>query len=53
MTVEQLMDFHRSRLEPVRGHPAVDIIAFETIPCLKVKDGDLRGIDVCALLDDR
>lgn len=36
MTEEQLMDFHRSRLDPVKGHPAIDMLAFETIPCLKV-----------------
>ncbi len=36
MTVEQLMAYHKSRLDPVKGHPAIDVIAFETIPCLKV-----------------
>ncbi len=36
MTIEQLMNYHRLRLAPVKGHPAVDVLAFETIPCLKV-----------------
>ena len=36
MTEEELMSFHRSRLEPIKGNFSVDALAFETIPCLKV-----------------
>eukprot|EP00955_Chlamydomonas_euryale_P100634 365297-Chlamydomonas_euryale.AAC.1 len=36
MSVEELMGFHRARLDPIKGHPAVDVLAFETIPCLSV-----------------
>ena len=39
MTVEQLMRFHQTRLDPVKGHPAIDVLAFETVPCLKVSAG--------------
>lgn len=35
VSTEQLMDFHRARLEPVRGRSEIDLLAFETVPCLK------------------
>ncbi|CAL8471158.1 g10700 [Coccomyxa elongata] len=40
VTEEQLMDFHRQRLQAIAGQPGVDLIAFETVPCLK----ELRAI---------
>jgi homocysteine S-methyltransferase len=45
MTEEQLMAFHKSRLDPVKGHPAIDVIAFETIPCLKEVRAIVRLLD--------
>ncbi|KAK9807910.1 hypothetical protein WJX73_000567 [Symbiochloris irregularis] len=35
VTVEQLMDFHMRRLEAVAHETAIDLVAFETIPCAK------------------
>ncbi|KAG2433231.1 hypothetical protein HXX76_008301 [Chlamydomonas incerta] len=32
---DELMGFHRTRLEPVRSRPEIDLIAFETVPCLR------------------
>ncbi|KAG1655862.1 hypothetical protein FOA52_012512 [Chlamydomonas sp. UWO 241] len=46
VTEEQLMAFHKARLDPVRGHPAVDMIAFETIPCLKEVRAIVRLLDI-------
>ncbi|KXZ54603.1 hypothetical protein GPECTOR_4g668 [Gonium pectorale] len=34
-SLDQLMEFHRTRLEPVRHRTDIDLLAFETIPCLK------------------
>lgn len=45
MTVEQLMAFHLSRLQPVKGHPAIDLLAFETVPCLKEAEAIVRLLD--------
>ncbi|GLI59909.1 hypothetical protein VaNZ11_001952 [Volvox africanus] len=35
MSVQQLYDFHRARLEPVRNRTEIDLLAFETLPCLR------------------
>ncbi|GIL83279.1 hypothetical protein Vretimale_11358 [Volvox reticuliferus] len=35
MSVQQLSDFHRARLEPVRNRTEIDLLAFETVPCLR------------------
>ncbi|BDA46550.1 Homocysteine S-methyltransferase 1 [Coccomyxa sp. Obi] len=40
VTEEQLVDFHRQRLQAIAGQPGIDLIAFETVPCLK----ELRAI---------
>ncbi|CAL5228224.1 g11314 [Coccomyxa viridis] len=37
---EQIMDFHAKRLHAVGGEAALDVVAFETVPCLK----ELRAI---------
>ncbi|KAG2483737.1 hypothetical protein HYH03_017392 [Edaphochlamys debaryana] len=34
-SLDQLADFHAARLEPVRHRPEIDLIAFETVPCVK------------------
>lgn len=35
VSIQELKDFHRMRIEPVRNDPNVDMLAFETVPCLK------------------
>ncbi|MEW5302578.1 MAG: hypothetical protein WDW36_005347 [Sanguina aurantia] len=35
VSIQELKDFHRMRIEPVRNDPNIDLLAFETVPCLK------------------
>ncbi|GAX79820.1 hypothetical protein CEUSTIGMA_g7260.t1 [Chlamydomonas eustigma] len=41
-TVEQLISHHRERLDPIRGHPGIDLLAFETIPCIQEAEAITR-----------
>lgn len=35
VSTDALIEFHRARLDPVRSRHEIDLIAFETVPCLK------------------
>ena len=45
MSIEDLIKFHRSRLDLVLGNPKIDLLAFETIPCIK------EAAAICLLLE--
>lgn len=45
MTSEELVDFHRSRVELIIGNANADLLAFETIPCTKEAES------ICRLLE--
>ncbi|GFR49066.1 hypothetical protein Agub_g11092 [Astrephomene gubernaculifera] len=42
VSYQDLADFHRARIEPVRHRPEIDLLAFETIPCLKEAEAIVR-----------
>ncbi|EFJ47356.1 hypothetical protein VOLCADRAFT_92147 [Volvox carteri f. nagariensis] len=42
MTLQQLANFHRDRLEPVRHRTEIDLLAFETVPCLREAEAILE-----------
>lgn len=35
VSIQELKDFHRARIQPIRDDPNVDLLVFETVPCLK------------------